>query len=247
MTRKLRCDFACAALALLAAALFSFAAAQDDFAARRRQMVEEIAATARVVGGAEGKTIDAGVMAVMARVPRHEFVPEDQKPHAYDNRPLSIGHGQTISQPYLVALMTELMKVEPDDAVLEIGTGSGYQAAVLAELARSVHTIEIVAPLAEQAAERLRRLGYKNVQTKVGDGYYGWPEAAPFDAIMVTAAASHIPPPLLRQLKPGGRMVIPIGASFLTQQLLLVEKKQDGTVTTRQMMAVQFVPLTGSH
>jgi protein-L-isoaspartate(D-aspartate) O-methyltransferase len=183
----------------------------------------------------------------LAKVPRHEFVPADQKPHAYDNRPLPIGHGQTISQPYIVAVMTALLNVQPDHAVLEIGTGSGYQAAVLAELAHAVYTIEIIEPLAKQAAQRLQRLGYANVTTRIGDGYYGWPKGGLFDSIIVTAAASHIPPPLLRQLKPGGRMVIPIGAPFMTQQLMLVEKLGDGAVKTRQLMPVRFVSFTGGH
>jgi len=230
--------------ALLVLCMQHDAAAQGDDARQRGQMVEEVASMARFGGAAR---IDARVLAVMNKVPRHEFVPADQKPHAYDNRPLPIGYGQTISQPYIVAAMTELLNLKPGHVVLEIGTGSGYQAAVLAELAQAVYTIEIVAPLAQQATERLRRLGYATVHARTGDGYFGWPEAGPFDAIMVTAAAGHVPPPLLRQLKPGGRMVIPIGAPFMTQQLMLVEKDSDGTVKTRQMMAVRFVPLTGSH
>jgi len=194
---------------------------------------------------ASGARMDASVLAVIGKVPRHEFVPQELKPHAYENRPLPIGYGQTISQPYIVAAMTKLLNLKPGDVVLEIGSGSGYQAAVLAELVRAVYTIEIIEPLAQQAAERLRRLGYASVHSRIGDGYFGWPEAGPFDSIIVTAAASHVPPPLLRQLKPGGRMVIPIGAPFMTQQLMLVEKARDGTVKTRQMMAVRFVPLTG--
>ena len=141
----------------------------------------------------------------------------------YRNHPLPIGHGQTISQPLIVALMTDLLKVKESDKVLEIGTGSGYQAAVLGEIAKAVYSMEIIEPLGKLAEERLKSLGYGNVKTRVGDGYYGWPEAAPFDAIMITAAASHVPPPLLKQLKPGGRMVIPLGASFMTQYLMLVE------------------------
>lgn len=220
------------------------ATAQSDDARQRRQMVEEVASIAEVGGAVR---MDTHTLAVMNKVPRHEFVPLDQKPHAYENRPLPIGYGQTISQPYIVAAMTDLLNLKPGHVVLEIGTGSGYQAAVLAELARAVYTIEIVAPLAQQATERLRRLGYANAHSRTGDGYFGWPEAGPFDAIMVTAAASHVPPSLLRQLKSGGRMVIPIGAPFMTQQLMLVEKDSDGTVKTRQMMAVRFVPLTGRH
>ena len=161
--------------------------------------------------------------------------------------PLPIGHGQTISQPLIVALMTELLKVKEGDKVLEIGTGSGYQAAVLAEIAKSVYTIEIIEPLGKQAAERLQSLGYDNVKTKVGDGYYGWPEAAPFDAIMVTAAASHVPPPLLKQLKPGGRMVIPLGTHFMTQYLMLVEKQAGRFDDHPSNRAGRFVPLTGGH
>ena len=230
-------------LALLALCLRSgAAAAEGDEARLRTQMVAEITAMA---GADSAVPIAARVLAVMNKVPRHEFVPESQQLYAYENRPLPIGHGQTISQPFIVAAMTELMKLKPGDTVLEIGTGSGYQAAVLAELAQSVYTIEVVEPLAQQATERLRRLGYPGVRTRAGDGYFGWPEAGPFDAIMVTAAAGHVPPPLLRQLKPGGRMVIPVGAPFTTQQLLLIEKNSDGTVKTRQMMPVRFVPLTG--
>ena len=210
----------------------------------RAQMVTEIAAMA---GAGSAVPIASRVLAVMNKVPRHEFVPPGQKPFAYENRPLPIGDGQTISQPDLVAAMTELMNRKPGDNVLEIGTGSGYQAAVLAELAPSVYTIEVVEPLAQQATERLTKLGYPGVRIRAGDGYFGWPEAGPFDAIMVTAAAGHVPPPLLRQLKPGGRMVIPVGAAFTTQQLLLIEKNSDGTVKTRQMMPVRFVPLTGRH
>lgn len=191
--------------------------------------------------------VDAAVLAAMARVPRHRFVPAAQIAHAYENRPLAIGYGQTISQPYIVALMTTLARVRREHAVLEIGTGSGYQAAVLAELAGSVHTIEIVEPLARDAQRRLRALGYRNVRTRIGDGYYGWPEAGPFDAIVVTAAAGSVPPPLLRQLKPGGRMVIPVGSSFFTQTLMLVEKDTAGRVRSRQLLPVRFVPLTGGH
>jgi protein-L-isoaspartate(D-aspartate) O-methyltransferase len=224
------------------------AAAADAQSTQRAEMVTDVAAVAASAGAQSGRhAIDPRVMAVMGQVPRHEFVPEPQKPHAYENRPLPIGHGQTISQPYIVALMTDLMRVRPGDTVLEIGTGSGYQAAVLAGLARAVYTIEIIEPLGRQACERLKRLAYRQVACKVGDGYYGWDEHAPYDAIVVTAAASHVPPPLIRQLKPGGRMVIPVGAQFLTQYLLLVEKSADGTVSTRQILPVRFVPLVGKH
>ncbi|MDS4020774.1 MAG: protein-L-isoaspartate(D-aspartate) O-methyltransferase [Candidatus Competibacter sp.] len=219
-----------------------------DFDDQRQRLSAEIAALARETAVETGRReFAAPVMAAMSRVPRHRFVPDDQAPYAYENRPLPIGYGQTISQPYIVALMTDLIDPQPGQTVLEIGTGSGYQAAVLAELVGHVYTIEIVEPLARQAAERLETLGYANVETRAGDGYHGWPEAAPFDAIVVTAAASHVPPPLIRQLKPGGRMVIPVGAHFMAQYLLLVEKTVDGTVTTRQILPVRFVPLTGGE
>jgi protein-L-isoaspartate(D-aspartate) O-methyltransferase len=233
---------------LLCAAAPAIAQPDHDRAAERRQMVEEIAATARVTAFETRRPAFAEpVMAAMSKVPRHRFVPRDQERAAYENRPLPIGHGQTISQPYIVALMTDLMRIEPHHAVLEIGTGSGYQAAILAELARTVCTIEIIEPLARQAAERLRELGYPQVRTRVGDGYYGWEECGPFDSIIVTAAAGQVPPPLMKQLKPGGRMVIPVGAPFLAQHLMLVDKQPDGTFVTRQVLPVRFVPLTGGH
>jgi protein-L-isoaspartate(D-aspartate) O-methyltransferase len=160
---------------------------------------------------------------------------------------LPIGYGQTISQPYIVALMTDLIKPRPGDRVLELGTGSGYQAAILAELTGEVYSIEIIEELGKQARDRLSRLGYDNITLRTGDGYYGWEEHAPFDAIVVTAAAGHVPPPLVAQLKPGGRMVIPVGSRFLTQQLVLIEKQADGQLITRQVLPVKFVPLTGDH
>jgi protein-L-isoaspartate(D-aspartate) O-methyltransferase len=168
-------------------------------------------------------------------------------PFAYENRPLPIGHGQTISQPYIVALMTELASPDDDDVILEVGTGSGYQAAILGELVEHVYTIEIIEALAERATEKLAGLGYDNVTTKLGDGYYGWEAHAPYDAIVVTAAASHVPPPLIEQLKPGGRMIIPVGGRFMTQLLLLLEKTERGEIISRQIAAVRFVPLTGEH
>ena len=206
-------------------------------------MVAEI--TARQFGAPSG--FDRGVVEAMRKVPRHLFVPEAQKPHAYENRPLPIGEGQTISQPYIVALMTDLLKIEKHHRVLEVGTGSGYQAAVLAELARSVHTIEIVEPLGRQARERLTRLGYRNVEVRIGDGYKGWPDEAPFDAIMVTAGAPHVPPPLVQQLRAGGRMVIPVGPASMIQHLTLIEKKADGSTVSREIIPVRFVPLTGER
>ncbi len=226
----------------------SWAGAKDDHAIARQGMVETIAAmavqTEREIGRRE---LDTAVMDVMAKVPRHEFVPEDLRGMAYRNHPLPIGHGQTISQPYIVALMTSLLGMTPGAKVLEIGTGSGYQAAVLAELAAKVFTIEIIEPLGQLARKRLARIGYGNVEVRVGDGYYGWKEQAPFDAIIITAAASHVPPPLVRQLKPGGRMVIPVGQHFLVQYLTIVEKHTDGSVTMREILPVKFVPLTGDH
>ncbi|MDM0019087.1 protein-L-isoaspartate(D-aspartate) O-methyltransferase [Variovorax saccharolyticus] len=234
------------AAALLLAAAGAQAVAAADFAAERRRMTQEIDALARQTRAETGRpAFDPRVMTVMATVPRHEFVPAEQIEVAYANRPVPIGHGQTISQPYIVALMTDLAKAEPGHKVLEVGTGSGYQAAVMAQLAREVYSIEIVEPLGQQATRRLRQLGYGNVQVRLGDGYHGWEEQAPFDAILVTAAASHVPPPLIRQLKPGGRMVIPVGAAFMVQQLMLIEKNPDGTVSTRQILPVAFVPLTG--
>ena len=194
----------------------------------------------------EGK-LDEEVLEAMMRVPRHRFVPEEQLSRAYENIPLPIGYGQTISQPYIVALMTHLAQISPGDHVFELGTGSGYQAAVLAELGGKVWTMEIVDPLGKQAAKRFAELGYTDVTSHVGDAYYGWEEHAPFDAIVVTAAGDHIPPPLIDQLKPGGRMIIPVGESFLTQQLLLVEKLPTGGVRSREVLPVAFVPITGSH
>jgi len=188
---------------------------------------------------------DLAVLAAMRKVRRHLFVPEQAVPHAYDDRPVPIGHGQTISQPYIVALMTEILQPKPHFRVLEIGAGSGYQAAVMAELVEHVYTLEIVPPLASWASERLQKAGYTNVTVKHADGYYGWEEHAPFDAIIVTAAAPHIPPPLLEQLRDGGRMIIPVGSRFRVQQLVLVEKR-DGTFQTRNVLPVRFVPFTRS-
>ena len=215
-------------------------AQKDPYAAPRRALVAELRAQAD-----DGvASIGNDVLRVLTQVPRHEFVPAAQRRHAYQNRPLAIGYGQTISQPYIVALMTALAKPDADDVVLEVGTGSGYQAAVLSPLVAKVYSIEIIAPLGEQARSRLQALGYDNVHTRIADGYYGWKEHAPFDAIVVTAAAQSVPPPLVAQLKPGGRMVIPVGGSFFTQVLMLVEKDAKGRVRTRQILPVRFVPLT---
>jgi protein-L-isoaspartate(D-aspartate) O-methyltransferase len=187
---------------------------------------------------------DPAVLEAMRQVPRHEFVPAKHRDKAYQDTPLPIGHGQTISQPYIVAEMSRLLEPEAGDRVLEVGTGSGYQAAVLAELVDRVFTIEIIRPLAEEAEKRLARLEYDNVEVRRGDGYYGWPEHAPYDGIVVTAAAGEIPPPLVEQLKPGARMIIPVGPVFGAQSLMLVEKDAAGQVRTQSLMAVRFVPLT---
>jgi len=208
---------------------------EADWAAARARMVREDIA---------GRGVrDERVLQAMGAVPRHEFVPDDLRRRAYDDRPLPIGGGQTISQPYIVAAMTELARVGPDDVALEIGTGSGYQAAVLARLARHVFTIEILPDLAASARARLDRLGFTNVTVRAGDGYQGWPERAPFDVIVVTAAPDEIPPALLEQLKPGGRMVVPVGPEDAVQSLRLVEKDGDGVVRERDVMPVRFVPM----
>ena len=228
--------------------LVAASAAELNYALKRVQMIRTIEAQVRDTSYAIGRDrIDPRVLDVMGALPRHEFVPEDLQEDSYKDRPLPIGYGQTISQPLIVALMTDILNVDRTGVVLEVGTGSGYQAAVAAELVRQVYTIEIIPDLAHSAADRLRRLGYTNVTVRVGDGYFGWPEAAPFDGIIVTAAAAHIPPPLLQQLKPGGRMVIPVGPPLGQQHLTVVERSADGRVRTRQLFPVRFVPLTGQH
>ena len=186
---------------------------------------------------------DKRVLAVMRKVARHKFVPLQYRGSSYRDSPLPIGLGQTISQPYIVALMTEVLKLKPEHKALEIGTGSGYQAAILAELAKEVYTIEIYKALGDAAKMRLEKLGYQNIQCRVDDGYFGWEKDAPFDAIIVTCAADHIPPPLIKQLKPGGRMCIPVGPVAMVQRLLLVEKSEDGKLSSRDIASVRFVPL----
>jgi protein-L-isoaspartate(D-aspartate) O-methyltransferase len=225
--------------------LFALTAAVPPAAERtgeREAMVltiENLAATA----GTEQRPINPKVLAAMRRVPRHLLVPEAVRAEAYQNRPLPIGHEATISQPYIVALMTHLLDVEPDQKVLEVGTGSGYQAAVLSTLVSHVYSIEIVEPLAKRAAERLGELGYANVTVRAGDGYKGWPEQAPFDRIIVTAGADHVPQPLVDQLRPGGRMVIPVGKAD-DLQLTVIEKSRKGRIAKRRILPVRFVPLT---
>jgi protein-L-isoaspartate(D-aspartate) O-methyltransferase len=225
---------------LVAAALAATACGQkpsvpSDFAAERQRMVQEQLAPRGIK--------DGRVLAAMAKVPREEFVPADARAATYEDGPLQIGYGQTISQPYIVAFMTEQLRLSPTDRVLEIGTGSGYQAAILAELAGEVYTIEIVAPLAQSAEAALQRLGYKNVHVKVGDGYKGWPENAPFDAIIVTCAPDKVPQLLTDQLKESGRMIIPVGDRF-AQQLYLLEKK-NGQLKESVTLPVRFVPMSG--
>ncbi|MBU2568983.1 MAG: protein-L-isoaspartate(D-aspartate) O-methyltransferase [Gammaproteobacteria bacterium] len=227
---------------------YALAGGEMAYEPQRNSLVDAIQADVRSTSYFLGKdALDEKVLQALRKVPRHEFVQEAQRLNAYLNRPLPIGYGQTISQPYIVAIMTDLLDLDENSRVLEIGTGSAYQAAVLAEVAGSVYTIEIIDALAERAAGDLKRLGYDKVHSRAGDGYYGWEEAAPFDAIMVTAAASHIPPPLIKQLKPGGRMIIPVGGRFTVQHLVLVNKDQENRITSRQLLPVRFVPLTGDR
>jgi protein-L-isoaspartate(D-aspartate) O-methyltransferase len=189
--------------------------------------------------------LERRVVEALRQVPRHEFVPNELQAGAYANRPLPIGHGQTISQPYIVALMTDLIQPEPDHTVLEIGTGSGYQAAVLSQLVKQVYSMEIVEELATEAGERLQRMGYDNVEVRHGNGRLGWPEHAPYDAVLVAAAARWIPQALIDQLRPGGTLVIPVGPWHAAQELIVVKKQQDGRVEQRRVLPVAFVPLTG--
>jgi len=235
-------------------------AADDPHAKARARMVKVIEGYSRQAASALGRDyLDPRVLKVMGILPRHEFLPQRSTESgggffnrfitgviddiAYADRPLPIGYGQTISQPFIVALMTDLASPEADHVVLEVGTGSAYQAAVLAQLVRRVCSIEIIPELAASAAATLARLNIRNIKTRVGDGYYGWDDCGPFDSIVVTAAADHVPPPLLQQLKSGGRLIIPVGAPFATQQLVLVQKGGDGRMSTRQLMPVRFVPL----
>lgn len=209
-----------------------------------RDIRQETELTRAMTGVAK---LDERLLEAMAEVPRHVFVPEASLAEAYWNGPLPIGHGQTISQPFIVALMTQLLAPAPEHVVLEVGTGSGYQAAVLARLVAWVHSLEIIEALGQRAAERLRALGCDNVSVRIADGYLGWPDAAPYDGIIVTAAAPHVPPPLVQQLRPGGRLVIPVGRPGWSQTLKLVEKSPEGNPSERNILDVAFVPLTGGH
>jgi protein-L-isoaspartate(D-aspartate) O-methyltransferase len=222
--------------------------AAEDYQVLRQRLVEQVSQDVSQTRGYIGKSaLDERVMRVLGMVGRHRFVPAGLQSQAYENRPLPIGYGQTISQPYIVALMTDLLEPEAGDVVLEIGTGSGYQAAILSRLVSQVYSIEIIPELAKSAATRLQRLGFGNVEVKNADGYHGWQEHAPYDAIIVTAASSHIPPPLVQQLKPGGVLMIPVGPAFQVQQLSMVRKGPGGEITTRQVLPVRFVPFTGEH
>ena len=215
-------------------------ASEEDYGKARKRLAADI----RDYGVPIRERADPSIIRQVATVPRHLFVPPAQRPEAYRDYPLPIGEEQTISQPSLVALMTHLLRPKPEDVVLEVGTGSGYQAAILSGLVRHVYTIEIVGPLARQSARRLLELGYSNVTVRHGDGYAGWPEHAPFDAIIVTAGADHVPPQLVEQLKPRGRLVIPVGSSQNTQQLRLITKDSKGRVRNEIVIPVRFVPLT---
>ena len=240
--------FSLVLIGLALAGTYGWADEEGDMRKARDRMVKEIEldviATATSIGRSR---LHQDVMKAISEVPRHEFVPEHNRDAAYYNRPLPIGYGQTISQPYIVALMTDLLAVSRDAKVLEVGAGSGYQAAILSRLVKEVHSIEIIPELARECRARVERLGYTNITIHEGDGYYGLEAEAPFDAIVVTAAAAYIPPPLVRQLKPGGRMVVPVGAQFAVQYLMLVEKNDRGEVSTRNVLPVQFVPLTGQR
>jgi protein-L-isoaspartate(D-aspartate) O-methyltransferase len=239
-------------LALLAFACiaFAFEATAEDaqYVRERALMVKTIQAYAQIDIGFSGNDgISSNVLEAMRQTKRHLFIPERFRSLAYADRPVPIGHDQTISQPFIVAQMTDLAEVRYDHTVLEIGTGSGYQAAILARLVRKVCTIEIIRPLGETAAKLLEDLGYHNVSVRIGDGYKGWPECGPFDAVIVTAALGHVPPPLIEQLKVGGRLVMPVGSAGSTQQLTVVEKIAPGKTKTRDVGLVRFVPFTRSR
>ncbi len=209
------------------------------------KLLEDIRAAVRFTHSMIGRdALDERVMTAMGEIPRHAFVPSHEQRYAYADGPLPIGHGQTISQPFIVALMTDLLACGPDDRVLEIGTGSGYQAAILSRVVGRVYSVEIIPELARQSAERLVRLGYTNIETRHSDGYAGWPESAPYDGILVTAAAPAVPPPLIEQLKEGCRLVLPVGPQYGRQKLIVIEKRPDGSLHKTDVLGVAFVPLT---
>lgn len=238
-TEKTRFEAEDSGLAIpVPAAVSAAARPSDGYESQRRRMVEQQIAARGIK--------DKDVLAAMRKVPRHEYVPKDLRPQAYSDWPLPIGLGQTISQPYIVALMTELLQPKKTDRILEIGTGSGYQAAVLAEIVDQVWTIEIIKELGEKAKKLLDENYPKKVKVKVADGYYGWEEGAPFDGILITCAANNVPAPLLKQLKEGGRIVIPMEGLFFNQNLTVVEKKKGGDIVTRNVCGVAFVPMTGA-
>ena len=224
-------------LALLMMGQAELVRAEDGDVKSREEMVRNQLAA--------GGIRNAEVLQAMVEVPRHEFVPASLRPYAYADGPLPIGHGQTISQPFIVAYMTQALELSKEDTVLEVGTGSGYQAAILGKLAKEVYTIEIVPPLAESARVILSKLGFENVHVRLGDGYLGWPEKAPFDAIIVTCAPDHVPEPLISQLKEGGRLIIPVGAAGGIQQLVLL-RKRNSQISKEKMLDVRFVPMTGT-
>lgn len=230
-----------AVLALMASSACAQRTPVGDFEAKRHALAKSLE---RSLFGRDPVT-GPEVLEAVREVPRHEFIPERLHPMAYEDRPLPIGHDQTISQPYIVAIMTQHLNVDEDDTVLEVGTGSGYQAAILAEIVDEVYTIEIVEELGRKARRDLERLGYDNVHVRIGDGYKGWPEHAPFDGIIVTAAPDHVPQPLIDQLKPGGRLVIPVGPVHAVQELRVIEKQPDGRLKERTVERVRFVPMTG--
>lgn len=210
----------------------------------QQDMLDDIDAEVRYTRSMIGKeALDARVMEAVRKIPRDAFVPPNMKSAAFENGPLPIGHGQTISQPYIVALMTDMLAPEPEHRILEIGTGSGYQTAILSQLCRKVYSVEFVAELGAAAADLFKKLGYHNIETRIGDGYHGWPEHAPYDSIIVTAAATHIPAALVEQLKPGGRMAIPVGLPYSHQELMLVRKDEQGKALTESVLGVAFVPL----
>jgi protein-L-isoaspartate(D-aspartate) O-methyltransferase len=236
------------AVLLLLRPVPGFAQDAPDFAAARAEMVRVIQMEALITGEVTGiREIDGRVLAAMGKVPRHEFVAEPLAPYAYEDTPLPIDFEQNLTQPFIAALMTHLLKVEPGDVVFETGTDSGYQAAVLSELGARVYSVEVIEPLAQSAAERLKRLDYRDVAVKAGDGYYGWAEHGPYDAILVKEAVDHLPLPLVGQLKPGARMVVPIGSAAGAQELTLIEKDEQGNVHRTSVLPVRFAPLQGGE